>query len=304
MTCPRRTAARASIVALAFLIRASSAEAEQEAHAPRGAGHSESEEPAASAGVRWFPQSAAFAPVLAAPREVGFRGSILLADRPDSDFEGRSVEAEVAIGHRIPVVRLQGEAPGRAAVVIGFEVGMFSRFSMETSEKDLINTDFRVGVPLSLRGGRWEGRATILHVSSHIGDEFIARFPRPQQQVTRDGFEGLLALRFGPSLRLYGGADYNFHANSGVERAAGRFGLEWNPGFGAERGFAWPFAATDFQVTTEAERVAGTGTAGVAFRIGGTALRLEARGHFGPSPIGQLRAEDEDFLGLGLRVEP
>jgi len=254
----------------------------------------------------WFPDEPAFTPLLAAPREVGLRGSIIGADRPDAgDFEGTNAEAEVSIGHRIPVVEVQSETATRPRVVIGFEVGVFSRFFLETSTKDLINTDFRVGAPVSLRFKEWEGRAELLHVSSHIGDDFLRRFPTPGGQVSRDGFEFLLARRFLHGARAYLGLDYNFHVNEGVERSAARGGIEWNPhSVSHRRRLAWPFAAADFQLASKANRLAGTGSAGVLFDVNGKEISLELRGHFGPSPMGQLRNTDENFIGIGLRVKP
>lgn len=286
----------------------------------------------AAATSPWFPGSSSFAPLLATPREVSLRGSFVLADRdaaPGADFEGRNVEAEVGMGHRIPVVRLQEEGDGRPEITLGFEVGVFTRFHMETAEKDLVNADFRVAAPLSGRLGAWEARLAVLHVSSHVGDDFDARFDLPFRQVTRDGVEATLARRLGDDLRLYGGADVNFHANPGVERTAARWGVEWDPappsvGFGAggARGRrartgpsaaagsdpagveAWPFAAADFQVTSLVGRVATTAVAGLGLRVSDVVLRLEARGHLGPSPMGQFRTVDESFAGLGLRVIP
>lgn len=286
----------------------------------------------AAATSPWFPGSSSFAPLLATPREVSLRGSFVLTDRdlaPGADFEGRNVEAEVGMGHRIPVVRLQEEGDGRPGITLGFEVGVFTRFHMETAEKDLVNADFRVAAPLSGRLGAWEARLAVLHVSSHVGDDFDARFDLPFRQVTRDGVEATLARRLGDDLRLYGGADVNFHANPGVERTAARWGAEWDPappsvGFGAggPRGEgagdgptatagsnpsgveAWPFAAADFQVTSQVGRVATTAVAGLGLRVSDVVLRLEARGHLGPSPMGQFRTVDESFAGLGLRVIP
>lgn len=269
-------------------------------------------------GTEWFPDSTAFAPLLAAPGEVRLRGSFVVTDRdapPGGDFEGASVEAEVVVGHRMGVLRFQREEEGRPEVTLGFEVGVFTRFHMETPEKDLVNADFRVGAPLSLRKGPWEGRLTLLHVSSHLGDDFVNRFDPPPRQVTRDGFELLVARRLLPALRAYAGGEWNFHVNPGVERTAARAGLEWDPapeggapatrsGAGTGGLRAWPFAAAGFRLTSTTERVAGTGAAGLALRVEGVTLRLEARGHFGPSPLGQLRDRDEEFLGLGLRVEP
>lgn len=320
----KRTPVLLGLGALLALV-VSVAPAAAQAAGPAGGGDAGDADDGAA---RWFPASPSFAPLLATPREVGLRGSFVLADRglpPGRDFRGRNVEAEVGIGHRIPVLRLQDEGEASPELTLGFEVGVFSRFHMETPAKDLVNADFRVAAPLSGRFGPWEGRLAILHVSSHVGDDFDARFGVPFQQITRDGIEALVARRFGHGVRVYGGADLNFHANPGVERAAARWGAEWDPGppserrdspaGGSEGGPAegdggsdgletWPFAAADLAVTTLTERVAGTAVAGMGVRLSGVVLRLEARGHWGPSPMGRFRTVDESFFGLGLRVEP
>ena len=265
-------------------------------------------------GTAWFPDSTAFRPLLAAPREVDLRGSLVVADRrapAGGDFEGSNLEAEVVLGHRIGVVRFRREDRGGPGIVLGFEVAVFNRFALETSEKDLIGADYRVGLPLSLRKGPWSGRLVLLHESAHLGDDFIARFgaPVPRRQVTRDGFELTVARELTPALRAYGGADLNFHANPGVERVAARGGLEWDPapGRGPDAGGGlqlWPFAAGNLELTSETSGAAVTGAAGLGLRVSGMTLRLEARGHTGPSPLGQLDGRDEEFLGVGLRVDP
>lgn len=284
-------------------------------------------------GPAWFPERSSFAPLLAAPREVALRGAFLVADREErpDDFRGTNLEADVALGHRLPVVRLRRAGEAGPEVTLGFEVGVVTRFFMETAQKDLINADFRVGAPLSLRRGRWRGRLTLLHASSHLGDDFVARFDPPARQVTRDGFELLVARRTGPDLRLYAGGEWNFHVNPGVERTGARAGVEWDPdpGAGAHRGpgpgppgdgpgredgaadagdrggmEAWPFAAADARITSLTGEVAGSAAGGLALRVEGVVLRLEARAHVGPTPLGHLRTRDETSAGLGLRVEP
>lgn len=275
--------------------------------------------PAAAAGARWFPDTTAFAPLLAAPHETGLSGAFLLADRPElepvaegpdgaasDDFRGTNVEAEVALGLRLPVVLLRQETAGGPAVVLEFETGVFTRFFMETSEKDLINADFRVGAPLSLGYRGWEARLELRHMSSHLGDDFVRRFEPTFTQVSQEGFELLFARRLGGAFRLYAGGDWNFNLSDEavVERKLARWGLEFEPGARDGGRWFWPFAAADFRLSDLTDEVAGTAIAGAAFRVGTVGLRLEGRGHFGPSPMGQLRRFDETFWGLGLRILP
>lgn len=262
----------------------------------------------------WFPDRSAFAPLLADPQESGFRGSFVVADRPDlAAYPGSNIEAEVTLGHQFGVYRFQEEdrSRGRPAVDLSFEVGVFSRFFMESPQKDLIHVDYRVGIPLALAYRGWEARLEAVHYSSHLGDDFvrIARALRRAglfDQVSREGVELIVAHRPVPALRLYAGGRANYHANELAEESLARFGVEWDPGGGAGKGLgAWPFAAVDLQAADNATGVSGTGAAGVLLRLPGQVLRLEARGHVGPTAIAKLRGHDldETFLGLGLRLE-
>jgi hypothetical protein len=323
--------ARGSVVLAAVtltMLAAGPLAAVQPAPAASGAAGS-GPEPEAEDG--WFPGRTSFAPLLAAPREVTLRGGFLAADRGEAagDFRGTNLEADVALGHRLPVVRLQSAGDARPELTLGLEVGVFTRFFMETPQRDLIGADFRVGAPLSARWNGWRARLTLLHVSAHLGDDFVQRFDPPARQMTRDGFELLVARAVGDGVRLYGGGEWNFHVNEGVERAAVRAGVEWDPGPGDRGGGspgasagggaspadgadggrgsgirAWPFAAGDARATTLDEGVAGSAVGGLALRVEGVVLRLEARVHVGPTALGELRGRDETAAGVGLRVKP
>lgn len=279
----------------------------------------------AAGGARWFPDTTVFAPLLADPRDTGLRGGFILADRPDleevnrgfpdppppgtftgSDFEGRNIEAEVALGLRLPIVLLRDESGGGPSVAIEFESGVFSRFFMEEPEKDLIHADFRVGAPVAFGYRGWQARVELRHMSSHFGDDFVRRFDPPFAQISQEGFELLLARRWARGVRIYGGGEWNFGISDPelIERALVHWGLEYDPGAVDGRRRIWPFAAADFRITDLTDRVAASGVAGVAFRVRTVLLRLETRGHFGPTPMGQLRSHDENFWGVGLRIEP
>jgi hypothetical protein len=262
---------------------------------------------------RWFPDVEPFGRLIATPREVQVRASFVHAERPGvGGYAGRNIEAEVAIGHRLGLVRLDGGSSPDRAVTLGIEMGIFSRFFMEAVQRDLINSDFRIGLPLSIRGGAWESRITLRHVSSHIGDDYSVRFfpqffasvvGRQFTQVSKDGFEGLLARRIGESVRFYAGGDYNFHTNELMSRGALRFGGEWVPVPPGEDNGQWPFLAADFEYGTFSEEVGTTLVGGMGLRVNGQSFRLEARARFGSTPLGHFREADETFWGLGFALD-
>ncbi len=258
----------------------------------------------ASAASPWFPQETIFAPLIAASREVQFRGSFVLANRSlEPGFEGTNIEAEVAIGHAVPVYLLDD---GPSPVILGFEFAMYSRFFMEEATRDLIHIGFRVGIPISFRTGPWEGRVSLRHISSHLGDDYLARFSIDvNEQTSKEGVEALLARRFLDYLRLYAGGEANFHTNDRMSKAAARWGIEFDrrPGPEVQGDALWPFVAGDFELPTLSGRVGGTLTGGIGFRVSGREFRAEARAHFGPTAMAQFREADENFFGLGFRVE-
>jgi hypothetical protein len=269
----------------------------------------------AQTGSRWFPDVEPFRPLIATLREVQVRASFVAAERPDpplGGYEGRNIEAEVAVGHRLQILRLDGGASPATAVTLGIEMGIFSRFFMEEAQRDLINSDFRIGLPISIRSGAWESRITLRHVSSHLGDDYSVRFfaqffetvaAGDFTQTSKDGFEGLLARRFGESVRLYVGGDYNFHTNEEMSRSGVRFGSEWEPIPAGEDNGQWPFLAGDVEYGSFSKEVGVTLVGGMGLRVNGQRLRLEARARFGSTPMGHFRESDETFFGLGFALD-
>ena len=262
---------------------------------------------------RWLPGLRPFEPLIAAPRETQLRGSFVLADRPDAlDYAGRNIEAEVVIGHSVAILRMDDGTTADRAMTLDFELGFFSRFFMETSQKDLINVDFRVGLPISIRHDDWQVRITLRHLSSHVGDEYLVRFPERLVlqgnkliQRTRDGVECLLARTFGSGGRIYAGGDFNFHINKKVSRAVLRTGLELEARAPGVDDSIWPLFAANFEYPTLTGRSGTTLVTGMGLRVSERLLRLEARAHFGSSPMGQQLGEaEETFFGLGISLIP
>jgi hypothetical protein len=228
-----------------------------------------------------------------------------------ADYEGRNLEAEVVVGHSLAVLRMDDGATPDRSVTLGYELAVFSRFFMESAQKDLINVDYRVGMPISVRHGAWQVRITVRHVSSHVGDDYLARYPEVPTgedgllyQRTKDGVEGLVARSVGGGVRLYSGGDFNFHINERISRSTLRTGIEWDPRGSGTNDRVWPFLAANFEVPSLSRRTATTVVAGMGAMVSGRLLRLEARAHHGSSPMLQLYEAEETFFGLGISMVP
>jgi len=261
--------------------------------------------PAQAAAQRgWFPDAEPFERLIASPREVGLRGSFIVADRTrDLGYEGKTLEAEVALAQRFGIFRFDDDPQVARPLTLHFEFGIFTRFYMEEVTRDLVNADFRFALPIEYARGRMQLRVGYRHLSSHVGDDFLYRFPPDTLfQASKDGLEGLVSIDVTDAVRLYGGGDFNFHRNRDMSAIVLRGGFELEPP--RERsGSAWPFLAVDAQLFSHAEDVGVTFSGGVAFRLGPRLVRLEGRGHVGPTFMAQFRETEERFFGLGMRIE-
>lgn len=286
-----------------------------------------------ASGLQWFPNKWVIAALIAAPREIRLAGGFYSAER-DIEYEsdGSAIESEISLGYRIPVVRLLDGGAEGVDLDLGFEVGIWSRFDMETNERHLIGSDYRVGFPMSLRYRSLEGRLTFQHSSSHLGDDYIKRYGVWVYQVSREALELILAVRPIEPVRLYGGGDLNvgrgfdygidddFYGKqfTTVEQWVLRFGAEYDPSW-VKQGPVQPFLGANFETTDWTQRLATTVRGGVAFRINSVRILLDAQYRDGPSAMGQFRLDpdgfddldeekpfrgvDEKFFGFGLEVQ-
>ena len=111
---------------------------------------------------------------------------------------------------------------------IGLLTGIFSQFNLDTSNSQLINVDFNVGVPLTWRQGNWSARARFYHVSSHIGDEFLGANPTFQSiGLLYEAIDMIVSYDFQKWLRLYGGGAVLVNRQpSTIDRNTAHWGFE------------------------------------------------------------------------------
>ena len=254
-------------------------------------------------GIRtsWFPGSLLIASPEAAPREVRTAIGPLAVDR-DGDAQLGDVEAEAALGYQLSAFRLTAGGPRPWRLEVGLEGGVFARVSPVASNLGLIEADFRVGFPIAIRKGAWQARLGWVHMSSHLGDDFL-RGPGAayDAEVSRNGLTALLARRVGRGVRIYLGGDWNYLITPNVEKWAGRLGAEWTPARDSASRVG-PHLAVDVEITDLTGRLSGTAAGGVSFRTRPAILSLDLVGHVGPSPLGHFRSVDESYLGVMLSV--
>jgi hypothetical protein len=200
-------------------------------------------------------------------------------------------------------------------VQLSLEGAVFAQFDLDSPSYDLLNADYIVGVPLTMRRGAFGARFRIYHQSSHLGDEFLLR---PQDSVrvnlSFEAVEGILSVDVG-ALRLYGGGEYLINRSpDDLEQQVAHAGAELRPqtrllSFGP--GQVRAIAAVDLKSSEEQDwKPSVSVRAGIEFDRRGRndppprrwSILFES--YTGPSPYGQFFREEIRYIGIGLHFQP
>ena len=256
-----------------------------------------------------LPEGDVFCPLIADPKEAHSFASYV---RGSSSSPLGTDIGSVGIGDRLGIARWGGPRPGEG-VQFGLEGAVFAQFDLNTPSDDLINADYLVGVPITLRRGGWSSRIRIFHQSSHLGDEFVLRSRIQRENFAFEAVEGILSFDWGP-LRAYGGGEYVFNGRpSEVETRVVHGGVEIRPKvtlapLGQKAAIRW-VAAGDVKAVQQLDWTPAW-SARTGFVVGpprpfAHAVRtwsILGEYYDGPSPYGQFFHEDVKYYGVGLHV--
>jgi hypothetical protein len=214
--------------------------------------------------------------------------------------------ARAGIGYDFGLLRLQGRRPDD-----GWQLGVFgsidSVFNLDLPGDALVNTDYRIGMPLSWRNGAFSARARVYHQSSHLGDELILGGNAPHRiNLSFQAADLLVAWQYG-GWRAYGGAShvltsstdlykgngaqlgFDFVSSSGVlfgQRLTGGIDVKW-------------LEAADWRSGTSAKLGLMLGRYSPDRR--GFTVFLEAYDGF--APFGQFFVEQVKYYGATLQFD-
>ena len=184
-----------------------------------------------------------------------------------------------------------------------------SLFNLDLPGDALVNTDYRLGVPLTWRRGAFSARARFYHQSSHLGDELILGGNAPRRiDLSFETVDFLAAWEYG-GWRVYGGGAYVWRtsttslrqgrqrarsASTSSARAACIFGGRLTGG-------------VDVKWLEQADWRSGV-SAKLGLMVGryspdrrGLTLFLEA--YDGYAPFGQFFVEDVRYSGVTLQFD-
>lgn len=253
-----------------------------------------------------LPAGDLYEPPLADSREPRFHQSVV-------NVIGGSVASRIWLadhGETIGLVRWS--RPRDGGVQVGILVAKFAQFDLRTESNDLVNADYMIGIPVTFRRGAVTGRASLYHVSSHLGDEFLLATGTARVNVSVETLDARLAREW-RGWTFYGGGELAVRRSPGdLPAGALRAGVE-------RRGFAERAATNVRDRRIQPVLAADVGALGSrggprlsakggfelsASRHGTTARRsmsVLAEYFTGPSTFGQFYRERIRYAGLALQ---
>lgn len=260
-------------------------------------------------GWTWLPQGRLFCPLAADPKaERSFvsylRGGFsVLADptRTDTNI------AAVGLGDSFAILRLPGIRPGNG-VQLDLSAAVFSQFNLDRPSFDLINADYLVGLPVTVRVDGFSSRLRVYHQSSHLGDEFLlGSDPDDRINLSFEAVELILSQEIG-RVRVYAGGENFFRAEPAdlAERLA-HAGAEIRP---VVWGGGRLMGAVDFKSVQESDGWKQAWSAKAAVEIArmpspghpGRVLSFAVEYYDGVAPYGQFYREDIGYWGVSFQL--
>lgn len=249
-----------------------------------------------------FPDRSLLPDLVAGPRDPASKALLLLTTDDPTAF-GDGVGAEVAVGITLPVLLLAGETM-EDALVVGVEAGAFARFTLQITERELVNTDWVFAVPIVWhRADHWL-RLRYYHTSSHIGDEYSRRFEVPGDNFFRDAVDVLAFRDIRGRGGVYGGVGFAYNVRpEDSKRWTLRAGAQTGPP-GVEVTWA-PLVGVDVVLDQDTDwdpRIAVQAGFWLPLIRGRRAGRLVLELLTGPTPLGQFHGDKMTQFAFGVHL--
>lgn len=211
--------------------------------------------------------------------------------------------ADSTLGGRVGLLRHGTEGP---AMVQGFQLDFEGSVSLRQDlddELDVLSMDFRAGVPLTYGIGRFQTKFAYYHLSAHLGDEFMIRYPTVERiNYARDVLVWGNSYYVTDDVRVYGEVGWAFYSDGGSDPWEFQFGVDYSQACAVGRRGS-PYFALNGHLRQEIN-FSGNFVAQAGWqwrrRVGGPRFRFGAQYYNGMSPQYEFYDQFERQLGLGL----
>ncbi len=275
-----------------------------------------------------FPTDHLFGPILLDPLQSQTYGSVLPVYTTDRTRYPGSI-VPFAFGTQKPFLRK--ERWSRKAGVVrarewALDVASFTQFevyydaTLKKQKRQLVNTDYRVGISYNVRRGAGTWRFRLYHISSHLGDDYIIRNQIPYylpNAVNYELIDATYSRLFTNGLRVYGGAGIVLRDPDERKPISGQLGFFYrNPSQRAVRFIGGVdikvWQQTNFQPGIKAGAGFELGRAGLRSAASGRAasghsgnpFTLIVEGYSGFRPYSLYESQTVNWLGVGLYLNP
>lgn len=232
-------------------------------------------------------------PYLAAPRQSRTAVKVLV---PMGDDGHPRVENTLGLNRSL--VRWTSEDAPDAGTEVQFEGAVFARFDLH-NHYDMDASDWRFGLPLVHRNGDLAWKLHLYHVTSHLGDEYIARTGASQVKYHLEEAAAGLSWDASGGSRVYGEAGAALYASRPTGNGRVQAGWEW-VGRKGSSGLS-PYLAVDLGARNEQDWTPGaTVAAGVAY---GRNMRFGLEYFRGRDPQTQFMKERFAYAAVVLSFD-
>lgn len=269
--------------------------------APAPAPDADSYQIDARRGLHWLPRGDLFDPLLADPRYPHMQTSIQKIDNHENAHD----TITTAIGGTFGVVG--GDTPNGGRWQFDLQPAVFAQFDMDNDQQDIINADYIIAGALTYAKNDWQAMLRMGHMSSHIGDEFLANNPTFTRVNFAFEWVDLIVSRHfrDKTLRLYGGAKVRYNTDpNNLDPWSIQYGVEWESAKTYWSNRLRPIAAVDMQHYEHHDWEASVSArAGVQIEDplwAGHRLQLMLEYYNGANPSGQFFLNDRvHYWGIG-----
>lgn len=256
--------------------------------------------------LTWLPERILYPESIADPSRPVLAAQFMYL--PESDIQRTGVQRYYTrAGGRFALVQYNTSSSPRRSWQLGIEAGVISQFDIEHST-DNIGWDgvFRLTAALQYHDDL-HYKFGLQHVSSHIGDEYMADTGRQRIEYTRGEWLAGVSWRFTGNWRSYAelGWGHVLRADQLQEPWRIEAGLEFQERL--SRGhqiIGWPLAwytALDLSATEERDwAVNRTLQVGIELHQPLRTWRIGLEYYRGRSLLGEFFQQDESYLSLGL----
>lgn len=162
---------------------------------------------------------------------------------------------DLEAGGRMGLLRFgtEGGLPRPDGWQLDVEGAAFPRLDLD-HDQDMISTDYRVGVPLTYGSGPFQLKLAVYHLSSHLGDEYMLRFPEyPRVNYSRNAIVLGGSYYVTYDLRLYAEGEWAWYTDGGTKPWELQFGVDYSPVWSWRSGWGAPFLALNGQIREEVD---------------------------------------------------